>query len=81
MRPPLDTAKTNWKRVWRSIRVARREARKAADDCMIFGSGFVRHYSDGRDPEHVPLASMFRKHYKNAPQPARKKRRKDLESK
>jgi hypothetical protein len=47
-----------WHRVYRSLRVARRELAKAELDGMVYGSGFVRIPIDG-DVQHVPLAEAL----------------------
>jgi hypothetical protein len=37
-----------WNCLWRHMRIMQREMRKAATDCVIFGSGFIE------TGEHIP---------------------------
>lgn len=53
----MKTARDWWREAYRRVRIARREAIKAAQDCMIFGTGVVRIGSDGT-PRHVPFAAV-----------------------
>ena len=41
------TARQWWKLSYRKLRIARREALKAADDMMLFGTGVVYISQDG----------------------------------
>jgi len=43
-----------WKTLYRLLRVGRRETEKAAFDCLIYGSGYIRFPTDGSDPKHIP---------------------------
>lgn len=43
----INAAHARWLKSWRILRIARREAMKAADDLMLYGSGFVRFGADG----------------------------------
>jgi hypothetical protein len=52
------TAKQKWKRFYRAIRIARREADKAILDMMIYGTGIVLMPKDGSDPCCIPLADI-----------------------
>lgn len=47
-----------WKRVWRRIRVCRREGNKAIVDTMIYGTGAVFVPKDGSDPHHIPVDEL-----------------------
>tara|TARA_R110001599_G_scaffold171353_1_gene362425 strand:+ start:440131 stop:440340 length:210 start_codon:yes stop_codon:yes gene_type:complete len=48
-----------WWRVWhRRLRVARREAKKATSDVMLYGTGVVSIDADG-SAKHIPLESML----------------------
>jgi len=53
-----ETAKQTWKRIWRSIRVARRESNKALHDTLLYGIGAVRYNGQGADPEHIPALHL-----------------------
>ncbi len=46
-----------WKKIWRAIRVARRESSKAWRDCMLYGTGVIYFPKNG-DPRHIPLAEV-----------------------
>lgn len=52
------TPREYWKIIYRTSRIARREAVKAAADMMMFGTGVVFIPNDGGDPKHVPLKDM-----------------------
>lgn len=47
------TPKKRWKIVWRALRVAAREGRKAAEDMALFGTGIVV-FPLGGDPYCLP---------------------------
>jgi hypothetical protein len=40
-------SRPRWREISRQVRIAMRECRKATEDAMIFGTGFVRVGSDG----------------------------------
>lgn len=52
------TAKQQWKKYHRLLRVCRREAEKAAIDVMLFGQGAVLVPANGADPQHIPLREI-----------------------
>lgn len=53
-----DTPRARWRRIWRTIRVARRENGKAMRDVLIYGTGAVLVPKDGSDPRHIPLDEL-----------------------
>jgi hypothetical protein len=56
---PRSTTKAAWKFIYRQYRIVRREAKKAALDAMIYGSGMVRVGSDVQDGiEHVDIRDV-----------------------
>ena len=58
--PTKMTAREHWKKIYRALRIARRESMKAAHDLMIFGTGIVRVDSQG-NAKHVPIKEYFDK--------------------
>ena len=47
--------KQEWKKFYRTLRVTRREAYKAALDVMMYGTGVMIIPNDGSDPKHMPF--------------------------
>jgi hypothetical protein len=52
------TAKERWRATNRRLRVARREAQKAAADMVVYGTGVVYVPAGGGDPRHVPFSEL-----------------------
>ncbi|MBF8177819.1 hypothetical protein [Herminiimonas contaminans] len=52
------TTREWWRLYYRYIRVAKREALKATNDVMFYGTGFVSIDADG-SAKHIPLESML----------------------
>lgn len=53
-----ETARDHWRALYRAARVARREALKAMEDMLIYGTGVVVVRPDG-EVAHVPLATLW----------------------
>lgn len=58
-------AKQHWKRYYRLLRVARREALKSAIDMMCYGTGAVFIPNNGSDPRHIPTENIFVREFHN----------------
>jgi len=52
-------AKQRWKKLYRAIRVSRRENLKAIEDMMLFGTGCVFVPNDGSDPRRIDIKDML----------------------
>jgi hypothetical protein len=50
--------KQEWKIVYRKLRIARREAIKAAADMMMYGTGAVMVPNDGGEVKHIPISDI-----------------------
>lgn len=48
-----------WRKVYRMLRVARRESLKAAMDAMIYGTGVVMMPKDGGDPRCIRPSDIY----------------------
>jgi len=52
------TARAWWKMYWRALRIARREARKATHDLIVYGTGIVDVGKDAKPDgvaQHIPF--------------------------
>jgi predicted CoA-binding protein len=56
---PRSMRQETWKALWRQLRVVNREASKALEDCLLFGSGACCVGENVPDfIRHVPLHEM-----------------------
>ena len=51
------TARQQWKKTWRTIRVIKRETLKAQTDLLLYGTCVIATIPDG-DPRHIPLQEI-----------------------
>lgn len=55
------TAKERWKKFYRLLRIARRESKKATEDMILYGSGFVRMKENGESERVEPWKVILEK--------------------
>lgn len=55
---PREASRSVWKWYYRKMRVIVRENEKAAVDMVTYGSGYVKTFDDGSDPQHVPIKDV-----------------------